>query len=389
MPNILLIWNRLGDYHRARSNALAAAWDQGNVYTADLGNADRLYSWAATMEQDQHFRLSAHSVEHFDFFRRIIRFLRIVRSHRIRVLGVAGYGRPEYLAMLLLGRLLGCRIILFAESWYPGSKWFDAIKGFFLRLLVHSFFVSGSRAEQYFTGRLGIPATRIRTGYSVVDTHHFMGSRVHEFMSSSVDRVDGDITQDSRLSGITPSPLLPFSPSPHQPYLLCVARYSPEKNLPMLIGAFRQSSLYGRWKLALIGNGPQREELIQLVDEDLDKSIFLTGWIGYDELPAWYHHARAFILPSTFEPWGLAVNEAMASGLPVLVSSTCGSAPDLVDDDNGWAFDPESENELVGILNIIGDLPVEWLREMGEHSRKKVNGLSVQEWSSKFIGLVK
>jgi 1,2-diacylglycerol 3-alpha-glucosyltransferase len=396
MPNILLIWDRLGDYHRARANALAAVWDQGHVYTADLGNADRLYGWSATADQDRHFRLSARPVERFDFFRRIGRFIRIVRLHRIRILGIAGYGRPEYPAMLLLGRLLGCRIILFAESWYPGSRWFDVLKGFLLRMFVHGFFVSGSRAEQHFTGRLGIPVSRIRIGYSVVDNHHFMGSRVHEFMSSGLNRVNEDVT----LSGIPPSPHPPVYPSTHlpvhpsthppihpstlSPYLLCVARYSPEKNLPFLIEAYRRSALYRRWKLVLAGDGPERTALERQAGADLNEHILLTGWIGYGELPAWYRQAQAFVLASWFEPWGLAVNEAMAAGLPVLVSEACGCVPELIDRENGYIFVTKNPEELVAILNQMAAIPEIGLRRMGQRSQEKIKLVSPERWGAIF-----
>jgi 1,2-diacylglycerol 3-alpha-glucosyltransferase len=57
--------------------------------------------------------------------------------------------------------------------------------------------------------------------------------------------------------------------------------------------------------------------------------------------------ASAFIQASTTEQWGLVVNEAMASGLPVLVSERCGCAPDLVKNGvNGYTFDPYDIKEI-------------------------------------------
>jgi len=77
----------------------------------------------------------------------------------------------------------------------------------------------------------------------------------------------------------------------------------------------------------------------------------MPGFKQYDELPAWYGLAGAFVHASTTEQWGLVVNEAMASGLPVLVSERCGCAPDLVKDGvNGFIFDPYDVERLARLM---------------------------------------
>ncbi len=58
--------------------------------------------------------------------------------------------------------------------------------------------------------------------------------------------------------------------------------------------------------------------------------MHFAGFVQYDDLPAYYALADALVHVSTVDQWGLVVNEAMASGLPVVVSDACGSAPDLV-----------------------------------------------------------
>ena len=73
--------------------------------------------------------------------------------------------------------------------------------------------------------------------------------------------------------------------------------------------------------------------------------MHLPGFKPYDELPVYYALANAFVHASTSEQWGLVVNEAIASGLPVIVSNRCGCAPELVNG-NGFTFDPIDEQEL-------------------------------------------
>jgi glycosyltransferase involved in cell wall biosynthesis len=80
----------------------------------------------------------------------------------------------------------------------------------------------------------------------------------------------------------------------------------------------------------------------------------LAGFRQYDELPAYYGLASAFVHASTTEQWGLVVNEAMASGLPVLVSEHCGCAPDLVENGvNGFTFDPYDVQALAALMQRV------------------------------------
>jgi glycosyltransferase involved in cell wall biosynthesis len=96
----------------------------------------------------------------------------------------------------------------------------------------------------------------------------------------------------------------------------------------------------------------------------------MPGFKQYEELPEYYANAGAFIHASTTEQWGLVVNEAMASGLPVLVSNRCGCAADLVKEGvNGWTFDPTNEEQMADLmLRISSD--EEQRKEMGSKSRE-------------------
>src|SRR5208337_5127598 len=86
----------------------------------------------------------------------------------------------------------------------------------------------------------------------------------------------------------------------------------------------------------------------------------LPGFKQYEELPAYYGLAGAFVHASTAEQWGLVANEAMASGLPVLVSNRCGCATELVEEGrNGFAFDPENVEQLAGFMRRLGCGPTD------------------------------
>jgi 1,2-diacylglycerol 3-alpha-glucosyltransferase len=97
--------------------------------------------------------------------------------------------------------------------------------------------------------------------------------------------------------------------------------------------------------------------------------VHLPGFKPYDQLPVYYALANAFVHASTTEQWGLVVNEAIASGLPVIVSNRCGCVPELVNG-NGSTFDPTNENELATQLVEMAALPDQERKDLGDNSYK-------------------
>jgi glycosyltransferase involved in cell wall biosynthesis len=132
------------------------------------------------------------------------------------------------------------------------------------------------------------------------------------------------------------------------------------------------SSLVVPWSLVLLGDGPLRESLnSQLSTLNLHGHVHLPGFKQYPDLPAYYGLAEAFILPSISETWGLVVNEAMASGLPVLVSNRCGCAPDLVQEGaNGFTFDPLDIEQLAQQMLGVWKMEDGRLERMGAVSAR-------------------
>ncbi len=166
--------------------------------------------------------------------------------------------------------------------------------------------------------------------------------------------------------------------------LICVARYSEEKNLLLLIKAFAASDLKETHTLKIVGDGPLREFLQEYITNNgLQEIVKLSGWVNYNELPALYAESSAFILASTFEPWGLVVNEAMAAGLPILLSNTCGCLPELLDPDkNGFYFDPGNEIDCRNAINKFSDLNEEQRVGFGTHSKMLITRLTPDTWAS-------
>jgi glycosyltransferase involved in cell wall biosynthesis len=136
---------------------------------------------------------------------------------------------------------------------------------------------------------------------------------------------------------------------------LAINRFVPKKNLLFLISsyaAYRQIAGNNAWDLVLSGDGQQRPQIEQLIAElGLSDVVHLPGFLQQNELLPYFVHASCFIHASIQEQWGLVVNEAMAAGLPVLVSNRCGCFEDLVIEGvNGFGFDPENSQQLTDLM---------------------------------------
>jgi len=350
--NILLVWDRLGDYHAARFEALRKLLPDGTVFISDLGESDGLYKWKNPLAGDPSYQQLSHkSVEQPDAWARFQAFKNRAIRHNIKVAGIAGYGRPEYNLILVWCKMMGIRVVLFAESWYGENPVFNRIKGRYLSAVCDGFLVSGEKAKNHFRNKLGIGERPMEIGYSVVDNEHF---------SSGIKTI-------------------------HQNMILCVARFSEEKNLARLIKAFQKAKLSEDWFLKLVGGGPLKEDLHKLVAGN--DRIILSDWLSYNELPDLYASASFFILPSLFEPWGLVVNEAMSASLPVALSVQCGCEPDLCSTSNGFSFDANDEDSIVETFLKISRTTIEQRQEMGKKSKQRITLFSPETWAKSFLHL--
>jgi glycosyltransferase involved in cell wall biosynthesis len=242
----------------------------------------------------------------------------------------------------------------------PRTWWKERIKRQLINL--YSAALVGGRRHVDYLVELGMPGDRIFTGYDVVDNEYF--------------RQEAEEVRSQR-SEIRQKYGLPEN------YFLASARFIEKKNLPMLIRAYaryrelagdrdggQRTTGNGPWDLVLLGDGPLRETLnSQLATLNLHGHVHLPGFKEYSELPVYYAFARAFVHASMTEQWGLVVNEAVALGLPVIVSNRCGCVPELVTD-NGFTFDPASEHELAARLLEVASLSDHDLEHFAEASRR-------------------
>ena len=134
------------------------------------------------------------------------------------------------------------------------------------------------------------------------------------------------------------------------PLLFCACRLVKEKDLEDLAEADRFLRAWGisaQWAIA--GEGPFRKNL----EKSMPRAFF-TGLLGEKELSEWYASSDLFVFPSTTETFGLVVQEALASGLPVVGAKACGTIDLVKDGVNGLLADPKNPLQLARhIRNLL------------------------------------
>jgi len=165
----------------------------------------------------------------------------------------------------------------------------------------------------------------------------------------------------------------------NHPVLLFVGRLVPEKGLTFLLPAFKeaQASL-PNLHLVLVGDGPLREKLQSYCAVNSLKNVRFVGFVEPDQLPGYYAAAHALVLPSVRETWGFVVNEAMACGLPVIVSSEVGAANEIVlNNVNGFVVPAgDSQSLAAAIVRLFRNLST--AADMGQRSLEIISQYTVE-----------
>ena len=276
---------------------------------------------------------------------------------------VPGYYNVPALASALWSKWKCRRTVLMTESTemdHARSAWKERLKGFLIRSLF-DWAIAGGKPHRLYLEKLGFPSNRIASFYDVVDNTGFR-TRAEEIRSR-------------------------FSPADYslpEGFFLYVGRLAEEKNVRGLLESFIEyRKLDGQRSLVIVGDGPLGSTLrLQARESRFAECIHFAGLKTSVELAPYHAFAGCFVLPSTREPWGLVVNEAMAAGLPVIVSTRCGCAEDLLQaGKNGFSFDPAKPGELLGAFQAFERCSSAQLAAMGRRSSEIISRYSPQAWA--------
>ncbi|MEQ1885598.1 MAG: glycosyltransferase family 4 protein [Bryobacteraceae bacterium] len=361
---LLWHWISMGPYHFARMNALAArpGLDLSVLETTSLDD----HGWL----RKEQARFSLHTLSSLPSSGTVSKSLaaelrQALAARQPDVVVASGYFDPFALDTTLEFRASHpqVKLLLWSESTAldrPQSKVSAAAK----RLLIAQFdgaLVAGNPHRRYLED-LGMEPARIGVVGNCVD-NNFFRTRVREIRT-------GEVSSD---------PNLP------RRFFLYVGRMIAVKNLARLLDAYRTyASRAGEqaWGLVLVGSGAEETALRERAQGILS-GVYFAGLKQAAELPEYYAKASCFILPSTSEPWGLVVNEAMASGLPVLASDRCGCAEDLIrNGENGFLFDPFDVEAIAGsMLRVSSDTDL--ADALGERSSLRIDEFSPEKYAER------
>ena len=163
-------------------------------------------------------------------------------------------------------------------------------------------------------------------------------------------------------------------------FLLFVGRLVPEKGVFDLMQAYAKLESVVRSEVGLVfaGDGASKEALSERAKLIEPGMIFFPGFAQREDLAGFYALAEAFILPTHSDPWGLVVNEAMACGLPIVVTNVAGCAADLVEDGwNGYVVPPADPSRLSAAIRSLLCQP-ERTQQMRARSSELIQAYSPQ-----------
>jgi len=341
----VIIFHRLGPYHRAR---VLAVKQLTSLVVIETSGADATYAWDFVSEADGIERVTLF--ENADAQKMPTpavaqRLESVLDNICPEIVVIPGWSDAAALAALYWCQKKQVATIIMSES----TAW-DEKRSLVKEWVKHQVVGLGSAAlvggtpHRDYLAKLGMPPDNIFLGYDAVDNSYF---------AKKAALVRNQKSEVRKKRGLP------------EKYFLASARFVEKKNLPRLIEAYavyRKSAEveYAKteiWDLVLLGDGALREDLeARSLQLGVSQWIHLSGFRQYPDLPDYYGCAQVFIHASTTEQWGLVVNEAMATGLPVLVSHRCGCATDLVRNGiNGFTFDPFSAEKIAEVMLKVSE----------------------------------
>jgi len=344
-PAVLFIWDRFGPYHVDRCEAagrlLSGRFDVTGV---EIASFDDIYRWKKSAGGHDFTKITL-----FPNVRRLsvnplrcwLSLMAACLRLRARYVFACNYEDPVIFFAMLILRMTGAKIVVMQDSKFDDKP--RRLPWEFLKRLIyapyHAALVASTRSAEYLAF-LGFRRDRIFIGYDTV----------------SVERI-------RTLSQTAPAP----GGVPHADrHFTVIARFVPKKNLRLALDAYARFVAQNPGttrELHLCGAGDLEQELKEHAARLGLSGVRFRGFLQEAAIASTLGSTLALILPSIEEQFGLVINEAVAMGVPVLLSDNCGARDMLVRTAvNGYIFEPDNSDGLAHFMSMLANDAAEWER---------------------------
>ena len=347
-PCIGILFAQFAAYHVDRIEAAVQALaGRAEVIAVEVAQASATYAWSPSGDvrgATKRVLFTGEPYERIGKWRRLRAQFAALKDCDTVFVGI-GYNEPDVLALALALRLRGKRVVLMSESKaddFP-RQWLRE-KGKALLLLPFTAALVGGPRQVAYMRALGFRRRRVLTGYDGVGI--------------------------ARVRALGGEPRIAAQDRP----FVFVGRFVAKKNIAFLVDAYaryrRQAEATAR-RLVLVGGGELEAPIrAQIAVLGLDDAVEITGFVDASQVAVHLASARALLLPSTEEQWGLVVNEALALDLPVAVSLAVGAHDTLVEPGvNGFVLAPDDSEAWAEAMIALGGDEERW-EAMRQASRK-------------------
>ena len=350
VTNLLFVVEKIGPYHNSRFNYLSK-FKGFKIFVIETDTKSKTYLWEEVKNKNYTIYKLNKNQRGVQIFTDINhQIIAILSQANPNIIFITGWYEETHYFLIYKSYFKKIPIILLSDSRYRDDKrifYKELIK----RILLKGFsngIVAGKESADYLMN-LNLKKSNIFRPYNVVDNNYFMKSST-------------------------------TSKNIYSNYFLCIARFIKVKNYKNLLKGFEiYKKKNGNLNLLIIGAGPEEKLIREIKNKSkFSNSIFIESWKKTNLLPQYYKEAKATVLASTQETWGLVINESMASGTPCIVSKNCGCYLDLIEEEKtGWGFDPNNELELSNLFLKVEKINQIELNKMKNHIKLKINKFSL------------
>jgi glycosyltransferase involved in cell wall biosynthesis len=342
LPTIGILFSQFAAYHVDRCEAAAARLsDRYEVKAVEVATRSVAYAWEPSSGVPGATKLTlfpGQSFEDVPWPRRMWAEFEALR-HCSHVFVGLPYSLPDAIGLSWLLRAVGVRVVVLTESKHDDRvRQWPVEFGKRLRLGASSSAVVGARRQRVYLRDLGFRRRPVLPGYDAVSTE-----RVRAQVNGAVAPAWGE-----------------------RPFVY-VGRFVEKKNLEGLLRGYARYvalAVEGARPLRLVGDGDLRASLQALAGElGVADRVEWTGFLGAEAVSQQLASSLALCLVSRVEQWGLVVNEALALGLPVIVSTPVGARDALVrEGGNGYVVEPDDHEALARAMLELGSSREHWDR---------------------------